>query len=73
MLAYVDEMTKAVQVSEKTVARLKSVLASDREVVEVTVLCGGYNLVSRFLEATKVTPEAKAGGHTLPTMPVAQS
>jgi len=37
-----------------------------KELVEVTALCGGYNLVSRFLEALHLTPEQTA---RLPPMP----
>ena len=43
---------------------------SVKELVEVTALCGGYNLVSRFLEALRLTPEQT---ERLPPMPRARA
>lgn len=67
VLAYVDAMTRRVQVPEPVAAAAQEALGgSARALVEVTALCGGYNLVSRFLEALHLTPEQTA---RLPPMP----
>ena len=57
ILAYVDEMTRAVHVSDNVAKRAREVLESDGQLVELTALCAGYNMVSRFLEAIKIEPE----------------
>jgi alkylhydroperoxidase family enzyme len=66
VLAYVDEMTTRVQVGDATARAAAEALGSQQKLVEVTALCGGYNLVSRFLEALQLTPETH---HDLPAMP----
>lgn len=66
VLAYVDEMTRGVQVAQPTYERARGVLESDQQMVELTALCAGYNMVSRFLEALGLTPETE---ENLPPMP----
>ncbi len=74
VLAYVDEMTRQVRVQEATVEALKAVLAREGErreaqfLVELTALCAGYNMVSRFLETLHLTPETTDPA-SLPRMP----
>ncbi|KAL1891331.1 hypothetical protein Cpir12675_005015 [Ceratocystis pirilliformis] len=53
VLVYTDEMTRNVQVTDGTFAKLKS-LFSDSEVVEITGTIAAYNCVSRFLVALDV-------------------
>lgn len=68
VLAYVDAMTRRVQVPDAVAAAaLEALGGSVKALVEVTALCGGYNLVSRFLEALHLTPEQTA---RLPPMPI---
>lgn len=72
VLAYVDEMTRSVQVQQATVDALHAALPTEKReafVVELTALCAGYNMVSRFLEALHLTPETTDPA-TLPRMPV---
>jgi len=56
VLAYTDAMTREIRVPAPVVAALKEFL-DDRELVELTATVGGYNLVSRFLEAIEVDHE----------------
>jgi alkylhydroperoxidase family enzyme len=53
VLDYTDTMTKNIQVPDAVFAPLKTFLDA-RELVELTATIGGYNLVSRFLEAIQV-------------------
>ncbi|GAB5034376.1 maleylacetate reductase [Nannochloropsis oceanica] len=72
VLAYVDEMTRHVQVQQATAETLRAVLPvgnSESYMVELTALCAGYNMVSRFLEALQLTPETTNLAE-LPHMPV---
>jgi alkylhydroperoxidase family enzyme len=46
-------MTKNIQVSPEVFAGVKALL-SDRLIVELTATIGGYNMVSRFLEALQI-------------------
>lgn len=72
VLAYVDEMTGRIQVQDKTVKILfatASTEAPESFVVELTALCAGYNMVSRFLEALHLTAESENSA-ALPRMPV---
>ena len=57
VLALTDEMTRNVQVRDETYAAAKKHF-SDREMVELSVTIGAYNLVSRFLVAMQVDHEA---------------
>ena len=61
------ELTRRVQVPEAVAAAAREALGgSVAALVEVTALCAGYNLVSRFLEALQLTPEQTT---RLPPMP----
>jgi 4-carboxymuconolactone decarboxylase len=53
VLAYTDAMTSQVTVPDDVFAGLRAHFA-DREIVELTVTVGAYNLVSRFLVALEV-------------------
>lgn len=60
--AYTDAMTRDVEVSTEVFAALRAHL-DDREIVELTLTIGAYNLVSRFLVALEIgndDPEAAA-------------
>ena len=57
VLAYTDAMTREVHVKGPVFDALRPHF-SERELVELTATVGGYNLVSRFLEALLVDPEA---------------
>lgn len=57
VLAYTDAMTRDVHVSDAVFGALRGHF-NPREIVELTATIGGYNLVSRFLEALAVDPEA---------------
>jgi alkylhydroperoxidase family enzyme len=56
VLEYVDAMTRKIQVSDRVFKRVRR-LFDDRELVELTATIGGYNLVSRFLEALAIEHE----------------
>lgn len=58
------EMTRQVQVSDATFAQVRSVFASDKQVVELVAIVATYNMVSRFLEALEVSIEGE-GAHGL--------
>jgi alkylhydroperoxidase family enzyme len=51
------EMTRHVQVSDPCFARLQKALSNQQQ-VELVGVVAAYNMVSRFLEALQVTPEA---------------
>ncbi len=55
-LAYTDAMTSHVTVPDEVFTRLREHF-DDREIVELTVTVGAYNLVSRFLVALEVGTE----------------
>jgi alkylhydroperoxidase family enzyme len=57
VLAYTDAMTEQVQVSDEAFAAVTKHFDS-REMTELTATIAAYNLVSRFLEALQVDPEA---------------
>lgn len=56
VLAYTDAMTRDIHVPENVFDALRGHF-NQREIVELTATIGGYNLVSRFLEALAVDPE----------------
>jgi alkylhydroperoxidase family enzyme len=56
MLAYTDAMTCDIHVPDAVFEALRP-HSNAREIVELTATIGGYNLVSRFLEALAVDPE----------------
>lgn len=57
VLKYTDEVTLNVKSTDQTFYELAKVL-SHRELVELTLLIGFYNLVARFVENTEVEIEA---------------
>lgn len=58
VLAYTDAMTREIRVADALFAEVRRHF-DDRELVELTATIGGYNLVSRFLEAMRIEPEKK--------------
>lgn len=56
VLALVVEMTRQVQVSDATFARVQSVLGSDAQVFEIVGVIAAYNMVARILVALQLTP-----------------
>lgn len=56
VLAYTDTMTKNIQVPDDVFAPIKKFF-DPREILELTATIGGYNLVSRVLEALQVDHE----------------
>ena len=61
MLAYTDAMTVDVGVGGDVFAALRAFFG-DREIVELTVLIGAYNMHSRVLRALEIDPEAVPAG-----------
>lgn len=53
VLAYTEAMTLSIRVPDSVFRQVKDNF-DDQEVVELTATIGGYNLVSRFLEALQV-------------------
>ncbi len=58
-LAYVESMTRDIQVPEEIFTALKPHL-NDREIVELTTLIGAYNMQTRVLQALDIDPEPAA-------------
>jgi alkylhydroperoxidase family enzyme len=56
LLAYVDAVTRDIDVPEEIFSSLQS-HHSERQVVELTLLIGAYNMLTRFLQALRVDPE----------------
>jgi len=59
LLAYTDAMTREIKVPEAVFAELRK-HHSERQVVELTMLIGAYNMLTRFLQALDVDPEPPA-------------
>jgi len=57
VLAYTDAMTREIHVADAVFDALRPHF-DRRQLVELTATIAGYNLVSRFLEALQVDPEA---------------
>lgn len=60
-LAYTDAMTRDVRVRQPVFDELARHF-SDRQIVELTVLIGVYNMHTRLLRALAIGPEPEAGG-----------
>ena len=60
VLAYVDAMTRLVQVPEPVFDDVRRLL-EPRQLVELTVTIAGYNMVSRVLEALGIHAEDQSG------------
>jgi len=56
LLAYTDAMTRAIDVPDDVFAELRKHF-SERQVVELSMLVGAYNMLTRFLKALEVDPE----------------
>jgi alkylhydroperoxidase family enzyme len=56
MLAYVDAMTRDIDVPDAVFEEVRKYF-SERQTVELTMLIGAYNMLTRFLKALKVDPE----------------
>jgi alkylhydroperoxidase family enzyme len=56
LLAYTDAMTRDIDVPDAVFADLREHF-SERQTVELTMLIGAYNMLTRFLKALKVDPE----------------
>ncbi len=60
LLAYTDEVTERVRVSDETFSRLRQQL-DEREILELTLCAGYWGLIARLLVALQVDLEAPAG------------
>ena len=56
LLAYTDAMTRDIEVSDAVYLDVRKHF-SERQTVELTMLIGAYNMLTRFLKALKVDPE----------------
>jgi 4-carboxymuconolactone decarboxylase len=56
LLAYTDAMTREIDVPDNVFAELRQHF-SERQAVELSMLIGAYNMLTRFLKALKVDPE----------------
>jgi 4-carboxymuconolactone decarboxylase len=56
LLAYTDAMTRDIDVAGEIFAELRRHF-SERQAVELSMLIGAYNMLTRFLKALKVDPE----------------
>jgi alkylhydroperoxidase family enzyme len=56
LLDYTDAMTRDIDVPDAVFAELRKHF-SERQAVELTMLVGAYNMLTRFLKALKVDPE----------------
>ena len=56
LLAYTDAMTRDIDVPDDVFAEVRKHF-TERQIVELTMLIGAYNMLTRFLKALKVDPE----------------
>ena len=56
LLAYTDAMTRDIDVPDEIFAELRKHF-TERQAVELSMLIGAYNMLTRFLKALKVDPE----------------
>ena len=56
LLAYTDAMTRDIDVAGEIFAELRRHF-SERQAVELSMLIGAYNMLTRFLKALKVDPD----------------
>lgn len=61
LLAYVDAMTRDIDVEDTTFHRLRGHY-SERQVVELTIVIGAYNMHTRVLKALRIDPEPAGHG-----------
>ena len=60
LLAYVDAITREIEVPEAVFQGVRKHF-TERQTVELTMLIGAYNMLTRFLQALKVDAEPTAG------------
>ena len=60
LLGYVDAMTREIKVSEAVFQEVRKHF-TERQTVELTMLIGAYNMLTRFLQALEVDAEPSAG------------
>ncbi len=63
LLAYVDAMTRELEVPDAVFAQLRQHYG-ERQVVELTVLIGAYNMHTRVLKALRIDPEPEVRKNT---------
>jgi len=63
LLAYTDAMTRDIDVPDDVFAEVRKYF-TERQTVELTLLIGAYNMLTRFLKALKVDPEQPADRRT---------
>jgi 4-carboxymuconolactone decarboxylase len=56
LLAYTDAITREIDVSDAVFDEVR-IHFTERQTVELTLLIGAYNMLTRFLKALKVDPE----------------
>ena len=56
LLAYTDAMTREIDVTDAVFAEVRKYF-TERQTVELTMLIGAYNMLTRFLKALKVDSE----------------
>ncbi|HWO42269.1 MAG TPA: carboxymuconolactone decarboxylase family protein [Candidatus Eisenbacteria bacterium] len=59
LLAYADQVTRRVEVPDEVFAELK-IHFTERQILELTMLIGAYNMLTRILQALRVDPEPPA-------------
>ena len=59
LLAYTDAMTRDIEVPDDVFNDARKHF-SERQMVELTMLIGAYNMLTRFIKALKVDPEPPA-------------
>jgi alkylhydroperoxidase family enzyme len=60
LLAYVDAMTRQIHVPDEIFEAVRTHY-NERQVVELTMLIGAYNMLTRVLKALEIDPEPPAG------------
>jgi len=63
LLSYTDAMTREIDVPNTVFADLRNHF-SERQIVELTMLIGAYNMLTRFLKALQVDPEPPTASGT---------
>jgi alkylhydroperoxidase family enzyme len=58
-LAYAEAMTRDAEVSDAVFEALNKAHFSERQIVELTVLIGSYNMNARVLNALRIDPQSK--------------
>jgi alkylhydroperoxidase family enzyme len=61
VLAYADSMTRDIHVPDEIFENLKAFF-DERQIVELTILIGTYNMHARVMSALQIDPEAAPPG-----------